>query len=151
MRSSETSGNSDKLPAIGFTISWRVHVVTLPTSSAVLLPHLALVPSISEGDQTGKADCPQWCSSSYVVVMSEDRKLDINVVFKSGQTLYSRVKDTLAIGKSYNVVHCMYIISLAAAARFTLQRPNQDWRPDWGNTRMPAREGWRRSAVVEHV
>ena len=105
-RSSETSGNSDKLPAIGFTISWRVHMVTLPTSSAVLLPHLALVPNIPEEDQSGRADRPQWWSPSYVVVMSEDRKLDISVIFKSGWTLYSRVKDTLAIDTQSNVVHC---------------------------------------------
>ena len=49
----------------------------------------------------------------YVVGMSEDirrvcRKFNIRVVFKSGQTVHSmltKVKDTLPIGKQFNVVY----------------------------------------------
>jgi len=37
-----------------------------------------------------------------------------------------------------------YTVYPAAVARFALGRPNRDWKPDSGNTEMPAREGtWR--------
>ena len=40
-----------------------------------------------------------------------------------------------------------YTVSFAAVGRLTLEGPNRDWRPDWGNTKMPVREGWWRSQV----
>ena len=51
----------------------------------------------------------------YVPGMSEDimgvcRKVNIGVVFKSGRTLCSmltKVKDTLPLGKQFNVVYCI--------------------------------------------
>ena len=71
----------------------------------------------------------------YIAGMSDDirsvcRKFDVRVVFKSGWTLRSmltRVKDTLPVGKQFNMV---YRISPEAVAKFTLGRPNGDWRPD---------------------
>jgi len=56
----------------------------------------------------------------YVAGMSEDirhvcRKFDIRVVFKSRWTARSQGYTT---------------VSPAAVARFTLGRPNGDWRPD---------------------
>ena len=40
-----------------------------------------------------------------------------------------------------------YTPSPAVVARFSLRRPNRDWKPDWRNTGMPASEGWQRSQL----
>ena len=60
--------------------------------------------------------------------------------------MLTKVKDALSIGKQ------LYIVSPAAAARFTLGRPDRDWRWDTRNTKMPARKELTvKLAVVKHA
>ena len=82
----------------------------------------------------------------YMAGMSEDirhvcRKFNVRVVFKSGRTLrlmLTKVKDTL----HYLLVNnpMWYIVSPAAVAKSTSERPNRDWRRDWRTPRC-LREG----------
>ena len=44
-----------------------------------------------------------------------------------------------------------YIVSPAAAAKSTSERPNGDWRRGWRNTEMPARGGWWRSQLKRNT